>query len=64
MRAPTLQIHAVCDEAVPLDCAKQSFEGLKVKKKFMESRGGHVFNDYRVRGQVEKEILAWIKEHL
>ncbi|MEM3982739.1 MAG: alpha/beta fold hydrolase [Thermofilum sp.] len=64
VRAPTLQIHAVDDEAVPLDRAKQSFEALKVKKKFVEVKGGHVFNDYHVRRQVEKEILAWIKEHL
>jgi len=28
------------------------------------SVGGYTFNDYHVRRQVEKEILAWIKEHL
>jgi len=28
------------------------------------SIGGYTFNDYHVRRQVEKEILAWIKEHL
>jgi len=26
--------------------------------------GGYAFNDYHVCRQVEKEILAWIKEHL
>lgn len=64
IRAPTLQIHAVDDEAVPIANARFSFEALKVKKKFVEVKGGHVFNDYWVRRQVESEVLAWVREHL
>ncbi|MCS7104844.1 MAG: alpha/beta fold hydrolase [Thermofilaceae archaeon] len=64
IKAPTLQIHAVDDEAVPLDRAKASFEALNVKKKFLEVKGGHVFNDYNVRREVEAVVLSWIREHL
>ncbi|MEM3384419.1 MAG: hypothetical protein QXE78_02670 [Nitrososphaeria archaeon] len=33
------------------------YERLKIKKRFVEVRGGHVLNDYFIRRQVENEIL-------
>lgn len=62
--APTLVVHATDDEVVPLSQAKRFYEGLKVEKKFVEVRGGHVFNDYGVRRLIESEVLSWISGHL
>ena len=64
VKAPTLIIHATDDEVVPISQAKRFYEKLKVEKKFLEVKSGHVFNDYHVRRQVESEILSWVKSHL
>ncbi|MEM1509528.1 MAG: alpha/beta fold hydrolase, partial [Thermofilaceae archaeon] len=63
VRAPTLVIHSVDDEVAPISRAKEFYEKLTGEKKFVEVRGGHVFNDYHVRRQVESEVLAWLREY-
>jgi len=64
VRAPTLIVHAVDDEVVPIDQSRRFYERLRVPKRLVEVRGGHVFNDYWVRRQIEGEILSWIRQYL
>jgi len=64
VQVPTLIIHAVDDEIVPIDQARRFYERLEVEKRLIEVRGGHVFNDYHVRQRVLSEIAEWMKEHL
>lgn len=64
IKAPTLIVHAVDDQVVPISQAKRFYDKLKVEKKFLEVRAGHVFDDYHVRREIEREVVAWIKAHL
>ncbi|MCS7104788.1 MAG: alpha/beta fold hydrolase [Thermofilaceae archaeon] len=63
IKAPTLIVHSTDDEVVPISQSKKFYENLKVEKKLLEVNGGHVFNDYQVRRQIEQEVLSWIKTH-
>jgi len=64
VKAPTLIVHAVDDEVVPIGQARRFYEKLRVEKKLLEVRAGHVFNDYHVRREIEREVLSWIRAHL
>jgi len=64
VRAATLIIHASDDKVVPISQARRFYERLGVEKKFVEVRGGHVFEDYRVRREVIEEVVAWLRDHL
>lgn len=64
IKAPTLIVHALDDETVPISQPKRFYEQLRTEKKFLEVTGGHVFNNYQVRRRIEQEILSWISSHL
>ncbi|MEM3138386.1 MAG: alpha/beta fold hydrolase, partial [Thermofilaceae archaeon] len=64
IKAPTLIVHAVDDQVVPISQARRFYEKLEVEKKFLEVSAGHVFDNYNVRREIEKEVLAWIKAYL
>ncbi|RLF04701.1 MAG: hypothetical protein DRK00_06140 [Thermoprotei archaeon] len=64
VRAATLIIHSPDDKVVPISQAKRFYEKLRVEKKFVEVRGGHVFEDYHVRREVIEEVVAWLRDHL
>ncbi len=63
--APTLIIHSVDDELVPISQARDFYRLLRAEKKFVElKKGGHVFNDYYIRQRVIEEVTSWMKRHL
>lgn len=64
VQAPTLMIHAVDDTLVPIDHARRFYERLKTERKFIEVKGGHVFNGYHLRRLIISEIVEWLRKHL
>jgi carboxylesterase len=65
IKAPTLVIHGVNDERVPLDAAEREYArlGAPEKKLVWADEGGHVLTVDVGRGRVIKLVVDWISGH-
>jgi len=62
---PSLIIHCMDDEVLPVSFAKNLASQLKGKVELLLlERGGHVFSDYYVKKKVMNVVLEWFKSYL
>ena len=63
---PTAIIHAVDNEVVPAEEAKNIYDSLRSKRKILvlTSKGGYSLRDFEIREKVASLIAEWVKRHV